>query len=139
MANLRNFVWSGLRAGMDVDVYPASKWPKVGSGKVEILEPLHLKFTGEGFGQKGTIEIIMPNDGTIGVCTVILNGERSNNCQYAVNGQTLYINHPKTQIRIQANDSKWTWVYSSAPVGVWGGIWPTGMTLEIEDTISPLQ
>lgn len=134
MANLRDFVWSGLRAGMDIDVYPASRWPKVGSGKLLQLEPLNLKFTGEAFGIKGSIEIIMPDTSPRGTCIVKLNNDDEKKCPYAVEGQTLVINHPDTQIRIQDHDSKWTWVHSSKPVGVWGGLWPAGMDMALEDT-----
>lgn len=139
MANLRDFVWSGLHAGMDVDLYPASRWPKVGSGKVNVLEPLRLSFTGKGFGIEGTIEIIMPDTSPRGVCTVIFNDHRADNCPYSVSDRTLIINHPDTQIRLQDHDSKWTWAYSSMPVGVWGGIWPAGMDMEPDDTTGALK
>jgi hypothetical protein len=136
MADLTKFMWNGLHSGMPIDLY-LNRWPKIGNGKAEIIEPLHVKIHGNGnvLGKKFeiTIEIIMPDTSPSGKCTVLLNGSKAEGCDYKTDGGSLLINHPQSQIKIQANEKKWSWVHINSPVNAWVGAWPSGMDTMAED------
>jgi hypothetical protein len=136
MADLKKFIWKEARSGMQIDLY-LNRWPQIGQGKAEIIESLHAKLNGKGsvLGKNFsiTIEVIMPDNSPSGKCTVILNDSKAEGCDYKTDGGTLIINHPKAQIKIQANDKKWTWIHVNNPVNVWIGAWPAGMDMNIND------
>ena len=139
MADLKKYVWEGLTSGQAVDIY-LNRWPKIGSGVIDIIENLHLKCTGSGgifgFTIKGSIEIRMPDTSSNGVCKVSLNGGTEESCKYQVSDGKLQINHSKTQITMYDNDKKWSWVHINNPVSAWAGIWPAGMNTEDADHFS---
>lgn len=136
MADLKKYMWEGVQSGMAIDLY-LNRWPNIGNGQVEIAESLHVKINGNGtiLGKKFEffIEVIMPDISPFGNCTVILNGSCEDGCAYNVREGTLTINHPLTQIKIQDNDKKWTWVHINNPTNAWIGAWPSGMKMAHED------
>ena len=138
MADLKNFIYSGLQSGTKFDLY-LSRWPKIGNGKSEIVESLHLKVEGSAkvFGQtfSGSIEITMPDKSPVGRCIVSINNGKAEQCAYKVDGRTLIINHPETQIKVQNNDKKWTWVHINSPVSIKIGILPTDVALSDEESL----
>lgn len=127
MADLRKFLWDGVRTGMLLDLY-LNRWPKIGNGRADLIEKLHVKVSGESSVLKFNIdvEVIMPDESMSGQCVVILNGKRADNCNYLVKGGTLTINHPQAQIKLQAKDKKWSWIHVNNPILAWSALaeWP---------------
>lgn len=145
MANLKKFIWDGLQSGMNVDYY-TNRWPKIGEGKSEIVEALHLKFSALitilGKEYKLSAEIIMSDESPKGNCVLVLNSQRVENCPYTVNGETLIINHPDCQIRLQDNDKKWSWFHVSSPslpISGWFGAWPSGQKMMDDESFGELK
>lgn len=136
MADLTQFTWSGLTDGTAVDIY-LSGWPRVGSGKVVAISPLHLRFTGTAFFMgahyEGSLEITMPDTSPAGTCTVAVNG-RMTECAYVVHADRLSINYPSTRITLRGNDRSWSWVRLTLPPFSFG-FWPGAAGLTAADTI----
>lgn len=138
MANLRRFIWEGLKEEDIMGIY-LNRWPKVGLCRIEVLENLRIRVYSQmiasGTELEGSVELIMPNEDFSGTCRIFLNGHESH-CPYKIDGSTLVINHNIAQIKIQNHDKKWTWVHiNHYKVNNWFGLWPNEDSMNIDDTI----
>jgi hypothetical protein len=129
MANLQNFVSRALHGGSSVDIY-LNRTPRIGSAKLEVVQPLQLRTSGAikvfGFTVTGA-EIDMPDESPSGTCTVKYNGG-SYACPYHVDGAYLKIQIQGREVSISA-DGTWTWIGVGGFPG-WIGIWPAGAGAE---------
>lgn len=142
MANLRDFLWSGSRDGMPVDIY-LNRTPQVGSGVLHVARPLFVALEGEAtvFGQhvKGTVQIRMPDESSSGTCTVTLNGGVHEGCAYHVDGGYLKIQVADRELSLGgAGDKQWTWIGVSG-VPAWIGVWPGGSATAHDDEARSLE
>lgn len=141
MANLRQFIWKGSKAGMKLDFY-AGRWTKLGTGEWITVEDLHLKVQGKGeiAGNKfeGTVEIVMPDNSPKGHCKVTLNGALHDKCPYETVGHRLKITLPQLDrlLELENNDKEWTWIGISG-VPTWIGLWPQGAALATTGRFGP--
>ncbi|MCL6590942.1 MAG: hypothetical protein K6U80_13440 [Firmicutes bacterium] len=132
MADLTRFMYG--RTGMKLNLY--TSWPYIpipGEAVFDKFEPLNVKISGKiefmGFKAGGSIEIIMPDTSPNGKCTVIINGNRFDNCPYRVEEELkLIITVNGNEITIQDRDKKWTWVWPGL-IKAWIGLWPQGESL----------
>jgi hypothetical protein len=133
MADLKKYIWEGVKTGMPFDLYYSS-WAKIGSATAETAESLHIKLKCHGkiLGNEFnfTIEIVMPDTSPSGKCTVILNGSREDGCLYKVDNDTLIIHYTKTEIKIKGNDKSWTWIGINNPLPIWIGAWPAKLNID---------
>lgn len=140
MADLRKFVWSGTHDGMKVDLYSGFPRVIIGNGEINEFKPLYIRVTGtlNAPRRTETVEIIMPNESDRGVCTLIVSGNRFENCPYHVEGRALHIKHPSVEIKIDANDRKYTWVATTGFIRLAVGLWPQGQKMTAEDLAQDL-
>ena len=132
MANLRNFVWSGLKDGSPLDFYKAGVL--IGKGKVNTLEPLHLNVTGKLAGIiEGTVDIKMPDESPRGRCTVMGPGdEKPVEADYHTEGGRLKIAY-KAGIALYDHDRMYSWI--GYGILGWYGAWPEGK--EVSAGVAP--
>lgn len=131
MANLTHFVNSATRSGSSVDFY-LNTTPKIGSGKVDIIEPLKLQTSGTAKVFGSTIDmnivVIMHSENETGTCDITFNGSTYTK-QYRTSKKSgkpeLVIEDVEGHdVYIYSGRRKWTWVkYTKYPA--WIGIWPT--------------
>jgi hypothetical protein len=131
MANLRNFMWSGSRDGMPLDIY-LNRWPQIGNGVLHVAQPLRVVLEGKAtvLGQEvsGTVDIRMPDESPNGTCTVILNGVTHANSPYRTDGGYLKIQVAGRELSLSANDKQWTWIgVSGVPGSI--GFWPASVAM----------
>lgn len=133
MANLKDFIAEGSRAGMELDVY-AGRLIQIGEGRWITVEELRIKVWARikllDLVTEGHVEIIMPDLAPRGKCTVILNEtSRHDNCPYHVLGNRLKIEKVRDRtLELEGWEGKWTWLGVS-DVPTWIGLWPKGENL----------
>ncbi len=156
MADLTLFVHSDLTSGTSIDIY-ANRWPKFGEGKVEALQPLYLKISGEGelrgiVKAQGSVAITMPDTAPRGTCTVevVAKGHSFGrefdvndrfSCEYTSTGgdqPKLYILLPSGRLELHNRDREWTWVHPGISGVPWIGLWPAGRKLSVDDTVGDI-
>jgi hypothetical protein len=141
MANLRNFIWSGSRDGMPLDIY-LNRTPHIGNGELQVAQTLRLVLKGEAtvFGQhvSGTVEIRMPDESPSGTCTVILNGAMNTGCKYWTDGGYLKIQVAGRELSLSGNDKQWTWLGVSG-VPAWIGFWPSSAAMPMDEAERELE
>ncbi|MFL5537367.1 MAG: hypothetical protein ACJ8J0_00095 [Longimicrobiaceae bacterium] len=141
MANLRNFMWSGSRDGMPLDIY-LNRTPQIGNGELQVAQPLRVVLKGEAtvFGKPvaGTVEIRMPDESPGGTCTVILNGVTHADCPYRTDGSYLKIQVADRELSLSGNDKQWTWLGVSG-VPAWIGFWPASAAMPEDEAERELE
>ena len=128
MANLRDFLWSGIGDGTRLDV-TINRWsPRIGSADVLTAKPLHLAVEGEVRLLPGRhrVEIIMPDESPRGTCTVVIKGTSHEKCEYWTDRKYLNIRVPGGKIALGGvPDGEWTWLWvESSLVRSWFGFQP---------------
>lgn len=138
MASLLDFVWSGARPGMALDLY-LNGWHRVGAGEVIAAGERRLVLAGSGrvFGVRfeGNVEIALEGQAPEGRCRVLLNGLRFDAAPYAVRGRALEIDLPAHRLALQAGEGPWSWMAVDGYPG-WIGLWPTALRLPAEERIA---
>ena len=133
MADLTKFVNPALKQGENFDVY-LNRFPKIGSGRANVLQPLHAALYVDasvlGNTIKGDIDIVMPDTSPSGTCKISFLGA-ARNATYTTNGNKLVIQVDGRTLTFYAGDKSWSWIDASGVPGSIG-IWPTSKALHAD-------
>lgn len=132
MADLRKFIYSGLRSGTPIllYVYP-NKITPVGDGVVGYIESLRMAVKAKGYIIKpfdASVRIIMPDLAPSGVCRLKIADNPEVESKYWEEDGRLNIDAYHIQIY---TEGKWTWVRIQD--FYWVGIWPEGEAMTETD------
>jgi hypothetical protein len=130
MADITKFVNAALDQGETFDVY-LNRFPKIGSGRANTLEPLHANLTVDasilGHSIQGDIDIVMPDLSPSGTCQISFLGSAQQG-SYTTNGGKLEISVSNRTLTFYAGDKEWSWIdVSGVPGSI--GVWPTSKVL----------
>ncbi len=128
MENLRKYIYNGLHAGSNVDLYLLKG--KVGEGKVTKFDALsmeiHAKGQALGIQFDTNVHIVMPDEARAGRCELAYGSRQAEARQYQEEQGKLRLD-VREEIAIYS-ENKWTWVWVQHPTHIakrgWIGIWP---------------